>query len=389
MHLPSSNPLKAVNDGWGRLNEHGGGNLELHSVVTCIYDGCVVGFEIRKAKECKNETRSGSLPVGETDVALEKVMGVNAHPTSVAGKVEGTVPSPSMSGGLQTGSPPSVDAKTSMAGVIHPCAVIPNEAWLQNERELKRERRKQSNRESARRSRLRKQAEAEELAIKVESLTAENMTLKSEINCVAENSRKLKLENATLMEKLKSAQPAQAEAANLSKVDEIRALPLSTANLLSRVNNSASSERSDREGEIVLRWPLIVDISYMHPVCGISGSWVWYMPLTKTHSATKLHVKRIRRSYSEDNTFRHLSSLSCLLRPIPFVFDVDSLKLAALSSSTGRVSCVPVFLRHKSGGESMRPCINQYSHDIVKRGRCRMSGKASTLVAKVPTPSDN
>ncbi|KAK3005363.1 hypothetical protein RJ639_015466 [Escallonia herrerae] len=209
--------------------------------------------EETEAKECKNETRSGSLPVGETDVALEKVMGVNVPPTSVAGKVEGTVPSPSMSGGLQTGSPPGVDAKTSMAGVLHPCAVIPNEAWLQNERELKRERRKQSNRESARRSRLRKQAEAEELAIKVESLTAENMTLKSEISCLAENSRKLKLENATLMEKLKSAQPAQAEAVNLSKVDEIHALPLSTANLLSRVNNSLSSERNDREGEIYER----------------------------------------------------------------------------------------------------------------------------------------
>lgn len=35
--------------------------------------------------------------------------------------------------------------------------LFPHDIWLQNERELKRERRKQSNRESARRSRLRKQ----------------------------------------------------------------------------------------------------------------------------------------------------------------------------------------------------------------------------------------
>ena len=104
----------------------------------------------------------------------------------------------------------------------------------QNERELKRERRKQSNRESARRSRLRKQvqhrfspsfqcrifysqfedlynnaliflschviqAETEELATKVESLTAENSLLKSEVSRLAEKSEKLKLENATLM----------------------------------------------------------------------------------------------------------------------------------------------------------------------------------------------
>ncbi|KAE8721474.1 G-box binding factor 3, putative isoform 2 [Hibiscus syriacus] len=70
---------------------------------------------------------------------------------------------------------------------------------LQNERELKRERRKQSNIESARRSRLRKQAETEELARKVESLTSENATLRSEINQLTEKSEKLRLENAILV----------------------------------------------------------------------------------------------------------------------------------------------------------------------------------------------
>ncbi|GAA0175754.1 hypothetical protein LIER_28868 [Lithospermum erythrorhizon] len=79
---------------------------------------------------------------------------------------------------------------------------VPAVPLLQNERELKREKRKQSNRESARRSRLRKQAEAEELAIKVQLLTAENMTLKSEINKFVENSKKLKLENTAIMDKL-------------------------------------------------------------------------------------------------------------------------------------------------------------------------------------------
>lgn len=43
------------------------------------------------------------------------------------------------------------------------------------------------------------QAEAEELAVRVQSLTAENMTLKSEINKLIENSEKLKLDNAALM----------------------------------------------------------------------------------------------------------------------------------------------------------------------------------------------
>ncbi|XP_009142669.1 G-box-binding factor 3 isoform X2 [Brassica rapa] len=76
-----------------------------------------------------------------------------------------------------------------------------------NERELKRERRKQSNRESARRSRLRKQAETEELARKVEALTAENMALRSELNQLNEKSNNLRGANATLLDKLKSSEP--------------------------------------------------------------------------------------------------------------------------------------------------------------------------------------
>ncbi|XP_023757890.1 common plant regulatory factor 1 isoform X2 [Lactuca sativa] len=99
--------------------------------------------------------------------------------------------------------------------------LMPNEALFQNDRELKREKRKQSNRESARRSRLRKQAEAEELAVKVEALNSENLSLRSEINRLTDNSEKLKLQNAELMEKLKEVSS------------------LSTANLISRVDNSS------------------------------------------------------------------------------------------------------------------------------------------------------
>lgn len=125
------------------------------------------------------------------------------------------------------------------------CAIIPSEAWLQNERELKKERRKQSNRESARRSRLRKQAEAEELAKRVDSLTAENMTLKSEINRLAENSVKLKLENTMLTEKMKKMRGGPE---GLVKKEEKKRVPISTENLLARVNNSGSIDRND-EGE--------------------------------------------------------------------------------------------------------------------------------------------
>ena len=51
---------------------------------------------------------------------------------------------------------------------------------MQDDRELKRVRRKQSNRESARRSRQKKQAECEDLASKVQLLDQENASLRQE-----------------------------------------------------------------------------------------------------------------------------------------------------------------------------------------------------------------
>ncbi|KAL6986721.1 Common plant regulatory factor [Sarracenia purpurea var. burkii] len=179
--------------------------------------------------EGKTETHSNPVPAGEVNGTPDEVMGVKV----------GSVTS------LELRNPSNANAN-----VTQPCAVMPNEAWLQNERELKRERRKQSNRESARRSRLRKQAEAEELAVRVESLIAENMTLKSEINGLADSSEKLKLENSILMEKLKNGQKGQTGEVILTKVDDKR-VPFSTENLLSRVNiNSGSVDRSDEGGEI-------------------------------------------------------------------------------------------------------------------------------------------
>ncbi|AQK88643.1 G-box binding factor 1 isoform X1 [Zea mays] len=90
---------------------------------------------------------------------------------------------------------------------------VPSDLSVKDERELKREKRKQSNRESARRSRLRKQAETEELATQVESLAAENTSLRSEIGQLTESSEKLRLENSALMVKLKdTAEPSPIKA---------------------------------------------------------------------------------------------------------------------------------------------------------------------------------
>ncbi|XP_077236178.1 bZIP transcription factor 1-B-like isoform X2 [Tasmannia lanceolata] len=75
---------------------------------------------------------------------------------------------------------------------------VPSDLWLQDEREVKKQRRKQSNRESARRSRLRKQAECEELAKRVETLKEENSSLREELDRIREECEKLAMENASL-----------------------------------------------------------------------------------------------------------------------------------------------------------------------------------------------
>lgn len=149
---------------------------------------------------------------------------------------------------LDLRSPSIANTKSSPTDVPSLGPPIPNEAWTQNERELKREKRKQSNRESARRSRLRKQAETEELAKRVQSLTAENVNLKSEINKLAENSEKLKIENLTLMERLKREKLGQMGEMILGRIEDKGAQPVATANLLARVDNSDCGDKNGEEG---------------------------------------------------------------------------------------------------------------------------------------------
>ncbi|KAK1433267.1 hypothetical protein QVD17_10176 [Tagetes erecta] len=74
--------------------------------------------------------------------------------------------------------------------------------WVQDERELKRQKRKQSNRESARRSRLRKQAECEELQGRVETLNSENHSLRDELQRLSEECGKLSAENDSIKDEL-------------------------------------------------------------------------------------------------------------------------------------------------------------------------------------------
>ncbi|CAN6834793.1 unnamed protein product [Brassica oleracea] len=77
------------------------------------------------------------------------------------------------------GAPAS--ASTLVPGVLAPVSRDGghSQPWLQDDREV---RRKQSNRESARISRLRKQAECDELAQRADVLNGENASLREEIN---------------------------------------------------------------------------------------------------------------------------------------------------------------------------------------------------------------
>ncbi|KAJ3670203.1 hypothetical protein LUZ60_010527 [Juncus effusus] len=69
-----------------------------------------------------------------------------------------------------------------------------------DERDLKRERRKQSNRESARRSRLRKQQECEDLGKKVAELNDENNTLKTDLDQLKKACEEMEAKNKQLMD---------------------------------------------------------------------------------------------------------------------------------------------------------------------------------------------
>lgn len=76
--------------------------------------------------------------------------------------------------------------------------------WVQSEREIKRERRKQSNRESARRSRLRKLQECDELARNVAELNGEKNALRKELDLLHKVCKDLEAENQHIAEQLKS-----------------------------------------------------------------------------------------------------------------------------------------------------------------------------------------
>ncbi|KAL9242662.1 hypothetical protein vseg_016644 [Gypsophila vaccaria] len=108
-------------------------------------------------------------------------------------------------GGPASSPMPAMQGKVSASVAAGSRDNLQSQLWLQDERELKRQRRKQSNRESARRSRLRKQAECDELAQRAEVLKDENANLRSELNRIRSEYDQLMAENHALKVRLGEA----------------------------------------------------------------------------------------------------------------------------------------------------------------------------------------
>ncbi|ESW30235.1 hypothetical protein PHAVU_002G136000 [Phaseolus vulgaris] len=127
-----------------------------------------------------------------------------------AGGAPGAVPGPTTNlniGMDYWGTPapsniPALGRKVPSTAVAGSRDSVQSQLWLQDEREIKRQRRKQSNRESARRSRLRKQAECDELAQRAEALKEENASLRSEVSRIRSDYEQLLSENTALKERL-------------------------------------------------------------------------------------------------------------------------------------------------------------------------------------------
>ncbi|KAL7164800.1 hypothetical protein ACSBR2_040658 [Camellia fascicularis] len=172
--------------------------------------------------QMKSGSRQDSLEASQNGGAMHGSQngGPNTHqtmavmPMSAAG-APGAIPGPTTNlnigmdywGSATSSTHPALRGKTPPAPVAGGMVTagsrdIQSQLWIQDERELKRQKRKQSNRESARRSRLRKQAECDELAQRAEVLKEENATLRSEMSRIRSEYEQLLAQNASLKERL-------------------------------------------------------------------------------------------------------------------------------------------------------------------------------------------
>ena len=108
-------------------------------------------------------------------------------------------------GSTLAGAAALFEATARAAGGVPAAAALAkgSNGTIADERELKKQKRKQSNRESARRSRLRKQAECEDLSTRVANLEKLNRSLSEELLQMKAKCKRLTGDNSSLQKQLK------------------------------------------------------------------------------------------------------------------------------------------------------------------------------------------
>ncbi|KAK9067841.1 hypothetical protein SSX86_011952 [Deinandra increscens subsp. villosa] len=194
---------KSAESGSEGSSEGSEGNSENVSIATSLQSGlCIL-----QMLQCGSQMKSGSR---QDSIEATGENGNSANgPLSVVNQI---VPSPAnLNIGMEYWNGTNSSAmrgKVTSAPVAGGMVAagsrdnMQSQPWLQDERELKRQRRKQSNRESARRSRLRKQAECDELAQRAEALREENSSLRTEVGRLRSEYEQLLAQNESLKERL-------------------------------------------------------------------------------------------------------------------------------------------------------------------------------------------
>ncbi|XP_042017807.1 G-box-binding factor 1-like isoform X3 [Salvia splendens] len=193
--------------GGGRKTASGSGNDVTHSAESSSDEGSSDASHENNNQDF-SASKKGSFGQMLADGANAQNNGVPTNiPNSVPGNPVVSVPATNLNIGMDlwntnaAGSGGPMKLRPNSAGVA-PSGMM-NDQWIQqDEREIKKQKRKQSNRESARRSRLRKQAECEDLQHRVDLLNGENRGLTDELQRLSEECGKLISENNSIKDEL-------------------------------------------------------------------------------------------------------------------------------------------------------------------------------------------
>nr|Q99091.1 RecName: Full=Light-inducible protein CPRF3; AltName: Full=Common plant regulatory factor 3; Short=CPRF-3 [Petroselinum crispum]CAA41452.1 light-inducible protein CPRF-3 [Petroselinum crispum] len=178
------------------------GGIFTHPIVPTDPNLAPTSGEVgRKISDEKGRTSAKkSIGVsGSTSFAVDK----GAENQKAASSSDNDCPSLSSENGVDG----SLEVRSNPLDVAAPGAIVVHDGMLpdqrvNDERELKRQRRKQSNRESARRSRLRKQAKSDELQERLDNLSKENRILRKNLQRISEACAEVTSENHSIKEEL-------------------------------------------------------------------------------------------------------------------------------------------------------------------------------------------